>query len=332
MTRAIVVGIDKMSNDTLYRVLVFKYEEKASEDKKWSFVCEKMNTQRIIEAIQKHGNNFFMNITVDQSGKISGRRAALSRFDSDPTKGNHPFVIISKIVTEDERLIGYKVGTYDGKVKNISLQEMIGYCLRTTKANLIPIQNCIFVPEDKTSGKKAHIKEYPNCPLITEIKVVGKNKHTQTNRVQVKENEKKLVKASEIFTPEQMKVLAKGKQAGVDIRVYANPKLTPEQMEALLDGLGKGVNVRPFTSPEYTAQAMQFYVYDLTSGLDIRKYLSPKYSLEQLFQLSLATTLGLDINKVSNPKLKANEMAEIIERLKAKIWKDELVKKDGSWI
>ena len=332
MTRAIVVGIDKLNNDVVYRVLVFKFNEKADEDKRWNIRCEKMSTNKIIELIQRYGEDFFMNIILDQNGKITGRKASLSRFDSDPIKGNHPFVIISKFVTEEGRLIGYKVGTYDGRVKNISLQEMIGYCLRATKAGLVPIQNCIFVPEDKTSGKKAHIKEYPNCPLITDVKVIGKNKHTQTNRVQVKENEKKLVKASEIFTPEQMKVLAKGKQAGVDIRIYANPKLSPEQMNALLEGLAAGVNVRPFTSPEYTAQAMQFYVFDLTSGLDIRRYLSPKYSLEQLFQLSLATTLGLDINKVSNPNLKANEMAEIIERLKAKIWKDELVKKDGSWI
>ena len=105
MTKAIVVGIDKINNDTLYRVLVFDYNEKAEEAKRWNFVCEKMSTNRVKSLMQKYGGTFFMNIITTPDGEITGRKAALSRFDGDPAKGNHPFVIISKIVTEDDRLI-----------------------------------------------------------------------------------------------------------------------------------------------------------------------------------------------------------------------------------
>ena len=77
--------------------------------------------------------------------------------------------------------------------------------------------------------------------------------------------------------------------------------------------------------------AMRYYSDCLENNINIRQFLSPKYNIGQLSELSLAVELGLDITKMCNPKLKADEMAEIRERLERNIWKDWLVNKDGSW-
>jgi len=332
MQKGIVVGIDTQGNDKIYRVLVCNIQEN-SKGKcfyDWAFKCVTMDTSRIISQIMTD-KNFFLNLGIDNSGKITGKSASLSRFD-DNKSGRHPLVIISQISTTDGRLIGYKAATYDGNVRNISLKEMIAYGNRTTKQGLIPVQNAIFVAEDEATGKKAHFKSYPNMPFITELYEVGKNKYSEQNRrVPVRQNEKTLVKASEIFDKEQMEQLKLGKQHKVDIRIYANPKISAKKMKILRAGLEKGLNIKPFAFPEYKELCMMYYVDCLENGIDIRPMLNPKYNEGHLFQLALAVELGLDISKMCNPSLSANDMEEIRERLEANIWKDELVKKDGTW-
>ena len=93
-----------------------------------------------------------------------------------------------------------------------------------------------------------------------------------------------------------------------------------------------GVNVRPYAHPEYNPLCMMYYNDCLDNHIDIKPFLSSKYNAQQLFQLALGSENGVNIEKMCNPKLGANEMAEIRERLEANIWKDQLVKKDGSWI
>lgn len=330
MIKAVVVGIDKMGQEDVYRLLVCNYAANPSssvESYSWNFKCVMTNAEDLVKYIRKYGNDFILNIGFENN-KITGKSAALTRFNSN--KNHHPFLIISQIQNKaNNNIIGYKIATYDGKVKNISLKEMIAYGNRATKQGLIPVQNAIFVPQE--NDKKAHFKSYPNMQFIVETYDSGKNKYTDNRRVQTKSNEKALVKASEIFTKEQMYQLGLGKKNGVDIRIYANPKLSAEQMEVLREGLQDKVNVKPFAFPEYTRDCMLSYICDLKNGLDIKKYLSPKYCLGQLFQLSLANEQGLNISKISNPSLTAEEMTEIRERLEANIWRDELVTKDGSW-
>ena len=207
---------------------------------------------------------------------------------------------------------------------------MLAYGNRITKQGGVPVQNAIFVKAD--GDKKEHYKSYPNAPFLNEVLITNKNKYSEVKKSPVRENQKTLKRLDEIYTKPQLVQLKLGKEHGVDIRVYANPSLTAEKMKILRCGLENKVNVKPIAFNEYTEKAMLFYIDCLENGLNIRNFLNPKYDLGQLSELSLAEEIGLDISKKSNPKLSASEMAEIRERLEHNIWKDELVKKDGSWV
>lgn len=322
-TFGIVVGIDKVNTISMYRVLIATAMKKEDKQYNWKFECKMMDDKQVIQTFSSGAK--WLNIKLE-SGKIKGSTGSLSRFEDTKHK---PFVIISQLVSDDDKTLGYKVASYDGAVKNIAIKEMIAYGNRSSKAGVVPVQNAIFIAQD--GDKKAHYKSYPNSPFIVEVIHTNKNKYTEQKRVNTVKNEKTLNKLEEIYNKEQIVELKTGKQNGVDIRIYANPALSAKQMQVLRNGLEKGINVRAVAFPEYSADLMKLYILDLKNGLDIRKYLNPRYNMGQVSELSLACELGLDLSKMANPKYTADEMSEIRERLEAKIWKDELVKKDGSW-
>lgn len=320
----IVVGIDKINGAKTYRVIAATVTPKGSNMYDWVFNCRMLTEQQVIQALNTGVS--WLNIKLD-GGTIKGSSGALSRFEDSESK---PFVIISQLTDTNGRLLGYKVADYNGNVKNITIKEMIAYGNRATKTNKIPVQNAIFVPED--AGKKAHYKSYPNCSFINEVMPVGKNKYARKpTKVPLSKNEKTLSKLEEIYSLEQIAELREGKKNGVDIRIYANPALSSLQMNALRKGLEKGVNVKPFASPDYDHMAMKWYINDAKAGINIKSYLNPNYTIGQLSEISLAAEEGLDLSILADINKSPDEMAEIRERLEAKIWKDELVKKDGSW-
>lgn len=325
----ILVGIDKDNqNNKGYRILTANLKALGVNKYNWNFKATMMNEQQLINSIVHSTDTFkWLNVTVS-NGKIKGINASLSRFES--TKGHHPYLIISQLENQDSKIVGYKVANYDGNVKNIPIRELIAYGERTTKIGEIPVQNAVFIPSD--GKRRGHFKPYSKMEFIIEVVESQKNKHVEEKKVNVVKNAKTLSRLEEIYSREQIEQLRLGKQNGIDIRIIANPQLSAEQMKTLREGLESGVNVKPFAFPEYQVLNMKTYILDLQNGINIKAYLSPKYDLGQLAELSLATELGLDISKMSNPKMSANDMAEIRQRLQYKIWKDELVKKDGSWI
>lgn len=321
----VVVGIDNINNNKVYRVLVATAEQ--TEDKgvyRWEFKCIMMDKNQILDTFRNKTN--WLNIKLENN-EIKGSSGSLTRFEDNEHK---PYVIISQITDGHDKTLGYKVADYNGNVTNIVLKEMLAYGNRMTKANKIPVQNAIFVPAD--GDKREHYKSYPNCRFIIEVLKVNKNKYAENKRVAIKQNEKKLSRLEEIYTKEQIIELKTGKANGVDIRIFANPALSPKQMNILRRGLERGLNVKPLAFPEFNEMSMRYYIEDLANGMDIKKYLNPQYNIEQISELSLAVEQGLDISKMANPKNSANTMAEIRERLENNIWHDELVKKDGSWI
>lgn len=316
-----VVGID--NNGEAFRVLIATITETGKQSYNWSFRCTIMNKSGIIEST-KNGAKW-LNIEVC-NGQIKGSTGSLDRFNGNKIR---PYVILSQIVDDNNKVLGYRVANYDGNVKSIPLKEFLSFGIRMHKENSIPVQNAIFVPSD--GDKKPYFKTYPNSSFITEVLVRQKNKHSEVKRVNTSQQGKTLNKLDEIYTAEQIFELKTGKANGVDIRVFANPALSHKQMKLLREAMQKKLNVRMLAFPEFGEMEMSYYISDLEDGLDIRNYLSPKYNCGQIAELSLATELGLDIRKMSNPKLDANEMAEIRERLEHGIWKDETVRKDGTW-
>lgn len=325
----IVVGIDSNGSQKAYRVLIATIAPKQGEEKQynWKFECKLMPEAQVISLLNKKVR--WLNIKLE-NGVVKGSTGDLKRFNSN--EKHRPFVIISQLVNSDNRIIGYKIANYDGGVKSIPIKEMIAYGNRATKNGYIPIQNAIFIPENKTEGKSAHFKSYPNSPFIEERITTRKNEYADKRRVNTKSNAKALNKLEEIYTPEQIKQLKLGKEHGVEIRIFANPNLSALQMKVLREATEHGVNVRPFAFPDYTVEAMKYYILEIQTGMDIRQYLNPKYSIAQIAELSIAADEGLDLSKMQDPDLTVRQMQERRIRLENNVFHDEDVEVDGSWI
>lgn len=323
-----IVGIDKMPTQnskvtvTRYRAIIACITEKGPKQYDWKFELKAFDDESLKETF-RHGA-IWMNIKME-NGKICGKSGDLSRFTESTNK---PYTILCQI-SDGERIIGYKVANYDGKVLNIDIKELLAYAKRITTVGGIPIQNAIFVPQE--ADKRAHIKSYPNCPFLEEIMIRSKNNHTEVTRVNTANNKKSLNRLDELFTPEQIAELREGKQNGVDIKIYANPALSAEQMRALRKGLQNKVNVRPLANPAFRPEVMRYYISDLRNGQQITKYLNPAYTVDQVAEVSLAYELGLDLAKMSDPSLSSTEMAEIRSRLMRNTWREYDTVQHKSW-
>lgn len=322
-----IIGIDNINGNKSYRVLMSKVNITGSNvNGEWQFKKLSMSEPEMIQSL---GRNKYINICI-KNNKVYGSAGSLDRFGKEQNKsGTKPVIILSELVTDDGRTIGYKICTYNGEVKNIPLKELIAFCNRITKSNGIPIQNAIFIPESENT--KAHIKSYANAAFYKEMLKTNKNRYTEKAKVNTQSNEKALTRLEELFTKEQLVELRAAKNDGVELKIIANPALSANQMRILRAALKNGVNIRPIASPDFKDECMSFYIAELYNGCDIRSYLSPKYSLYQLSELSLAADAGLDMSKIGNPKLSATEMQEIRERMQNKLFKNIEISNDGKW-
>lgn len=322
-----IIGMDSESSIRVVSAIAVKNNNGTMD---WKFTCKIMTIIDVTNSLRSREKWLNVGLASNSGAKngIVGTSGSLSRFK------DRPVVIISQIVAESGRLIGYKVADYKGRVRNISLREMLAYGEKATKEGKVPVQNAIF--NAGTDDRKGFYKSYTGAQFITEVFTNGTKKpNTNTEsstKINTSQNEESLKRLDEIFSKEQINQLKLAREHGVDVRKIANPRLSYAQMREQRVAWEKGVNPTPYSSPEYEPMVMRFYTAELKNGRDIRGYLSPKYSLGQLSELSLAEEDGLDLSLIADVKKTPQDMAEIRERMIANIWKDELVKKDGSWI
>lgn len=320
-----IIGVETIGNQKLYRLLDMDISKTGDGQYNWKFRALRETEESIVNALK---SNQSINATVNRQGKLVGKYASLDRFKGN----NNPLVVLSVIKSQDERVVGYKVCSFNGSVKNIPIKELLAHCRRVTKQGGIPLQNAIYVAE--TGERDEHIKSYPNQKLITEIMHSKKNKNARERKVDNRKYDESLKesKIHDIYSKEQIRELRLGKTSGVDIKIFANPALSWKQMEVIREALERKIkNIRLIAFPEFDVQCMKFYVAELAGGVDIRNFLNPKYDLWQLGELSLAYELGLDLNKVGDVNTKVQDMTENRMRLQNNFWSELVVEKDGEW-
>ncbi len=314
-----VVGIDKIRNTVNYRVVLVNVEKGADGQFVYGYKAAIIQEQALINYFDKGYK--FLNIKVNKSGssvKVVGSSGSLDRFNNGK---NNPYVAISEIYSGDDRLLGYRLLGYNGDAKTVRLKDMIAMGKRVKAAGGIPIQNLQF--NDGYEDKKAFFSKYPDSTIIKEVIVQHENKHNVVGKVDTKENNKALQKLESVFTKEQIVQLKKGKSQGLNIKLYANPKLSAKQMEVLRLFLAKNVNIKPFADPAISVDALEVYLLDMQFGVDARRYMNPKYNVAQAREISVAYQNGIDISKFSDPSIKAEEMHQIASREIMKIWTSE---------
>lgn len=295
------------------------------EQYKWTFSTARVAEQKLVEIISK-APSAFINATVSD-GKVKGKEASLDRIKTDDGKPRP--VILSIIKDNTERVLGYKVA-YGTQVRNLKLKDIKALCEKMSANGDIAFQNAMYVRD--TDDKQAYIRAYPNTPFFVETYNRGVNTYAESRKVDIKANEGYISNAfsekkeqaaqpeKNIYTAEQKEQLRLGKEHGVKISIFGNPKLSAAQMKEIRIGLEEGLPSNLYAFPEYKVECMQVYRDELECSRDIREYLSPDYNLEQISALSLAQDLGIRIDTINNPKLSAEEMHERILRLEMELW------------
>lgn len=317
-----IVAINKTPGGTKYNVLLSQY---TPETKKWAISKESVAENVLIYAIVS-GRVKISNADV-QDGKLHGTTGSLDRFNADKATSVRPVVILSELRAHDEqgRLLGYKICTHDGVVKNVRLSDMITNCAKITNyakangINVVPIQNAMYV--EATDTTTAHIKPYTHNQFIVEVMTVNKPTNIEAGTVNQAANNQQVSKLEEIFNKEQIAELVLGKKHGINYKLYGNKDLSAAQMRELRKALEDGINPRLYADPKFSVEAMKAYRFQQKYGVDVSGFINPAYNKAQIFELSTGVLSGVDISKMADPKNRAVDMAKIRIALENKIYK-----------
>lgn len=310
----LIVGIQGKGKDKVYRVVSYAKGKDGIQYKK-QVVHEEQLKNALAEKKIKLDNADLVD------GKIKGITGDLSRFNS--VDGLNPKVILSEMVADD-KVIGYRLVSYDGTVSAIRLKDVISYCEKVNEkfgAKGAPIQNAMFVPASENG--KAHIRAYPGQVFNKEVIERKKVNDTKVAIVDKKANAEKVnSKLEELFNKDQIEQLRLGKKHGVDIRLMGNNKLSAEQMKEIRKALEDGINARVFASPEFSSEVMAALRINAKYGVDIKYFINPRYNAEQIFELSTGYLSGVDITKYADPKLSATDMSKKRIYLESQLWNE----------
>lgn len=253
----------------------------------------------------------YMNSVPCINAKADGMVAVASplswnRFNQTMIK---PMVAITKIVGNRGVVLGYKLASSDGKVRNMRLADLVkmGQEVYNRNNEAVVVQNLVFVPA--TDGKKAYFKEMNDAIPVEQVIQEMKKREAVTKPV----------------TTESAEEISKKAVETKEISVIGKPepkKFTKQQAEVLFKAERDGLDVSILKNPDIKAECMRSYVMDMKAGLDVTPYLDARYNFAQLAEISLAYEEGLDITSMLDPSISEIEMSEIRLRLEQNIWVD----------
>lgn len=303
----IIVGIDTSNNVNDYRIIYF---DRSNMDNYRKIAVIETDLIKILREGKIKLDNAAL---VD--GKIKGTTGDLARFKNSKM---HSMVLLSEIVADD-KVIGYRLASYDGKVSKVRIKDVLAYCARVSSYGT-PIQNAMYVSEKE--GQRAHLRAFPGQTFYRETIQRNKTKVAQPAVVDKKNNEKQVSRLEELFNAAQIKQLKLGKAHGVDIRIFGNNKLSADQMKELRLALEDKVNAKAFADPAYSSSAMKALRINAKYGVDITYFVNPKFNAEQIYELSTGYLSGVDINEYADPSLSAKDMSKKRIFLESELWSE----------
>lgn len=98
------------------------------------------------------------------------------------------------------------------------------------------------------------------------------------------------------YSDAQIDELSVGKNAGLDISVYEDPKLSSMQMYQLRLGLESGLNMRPYADGSFDWFQIEEIRKGLEDGLDVSRYAKPDMSSECMQEMRLGLSENMDLS------------------------------------
>ena len=116
------------------------------------------------------------------------------------------------------------------------------------------------------------------------------------------------------FDKYQLRLIRQGLDAGLDVSIYANPKLSFEQMREIEHGLNYGFDMTKYTSGDYSEDQISQIIFGLVEGLDVSEYDDVKMSAKRMSAAKEFLRLGfnMDVYRNSELRFEDNYKAEAI--------------------
>lgn len=248
-------------------------------------------------------------------GEVKGINGSLERFDMRKKNNERPVVILQEYVDRSGNTHGYLFANFEGMIKPFRNKQAINV------AYVTGIQNGKLVSKDKNNPSagvfiSAIQGTYPKVVLSASDKPVP----VQPVKPELKRSPKETNNGKEIFTPAQKAVILKGKEANVNVSIYAHPEYSPEQMEQILKGLMDKIMVKYYAKPEFSVECMEKIRLEMSNKFEVRPYANPMYNIRQMEQIRLGMESGVNYSKYANPNIHEKEMEKIRIKLESELW------------
>lgn len=115
------------------------------------------------------------------------------------------------------------------------------------------------------------------------------------------------------YSVEQMMEMYQGLKDKVDVKVYADPEIHFLQMYQIRKGLKKGINILKYCTKTFGHQAMQQVRLGAEHKLtpeQIKIFAKVCYNWKQMQELRNGLEAGIDVSSYANPKLSYQQMQE----------------------
>ncbi len=119
------------------------------------------------------------------------------------------------------------------------------------------------------------------------------------------------------FTMDQINEITEGREAGLDVSVYAKRDFFAIQMRQVRMGLEEGLDVKLYAKPEYDWFQMEEIRKGLEQGLDVQKYASPDIPYDKMRQVRKGLKDGIDLS--SHLKLDAGILQQLRRAIVSKV-------------
>ncbi|MDU2095108.1 MAG: hypothetical protein E7E73_00185 [Negativicoccus succinicivorans] len=113
------------------------------------------------------------------------------------------------------------------------------------------------------------------------------------------------------FNKEQRREIESGQKSGVDVTIYADPKLNWAQMHEIRWGLQDGLDASLYADLKYDSDQMQQIRLGLEDNLNVSIYADLKYEADQMSEIRFGLQDRLDVSAYADPKYNADQMRQI---------------------
>ena len=125
-----------------------------------------------------------------------------------------------------------------------------------------------------------------------------------------------------IFDEQQLFVIEKSIEAGINTQIVADPKYKYAQMAAIAKLLKEGKDVDALTRYIFRSQHIPVIVFGINNNLNVRLYANPQFTHNQMWAIADGLYAGMDVSDYAKVTVSAKDMYDNLH-IKLKLFLDK---------